>query len=64
LYEKALCFLQTKNTNVFNATRKSFGKLIDHFILGGNEINLIADANGELKIVGEQGKKKHKKKRS
>ncbi len=62
MYEKALCFLRTKNTSVCNATGKSFGKLIDHFILGGNETNLIADANGELKIVGEKGKKKHEKK--
>ncbi len=62
MYEKALCFLRTKNTNVWNATRKSFGELINHFILGGNETNLIADANGELMIVGEKGKEKHEKK--
>jgi hypothetical protein len=40
---------------------KAFGKLISHFILGGDKVNLIADANGELNIVGEKGKKKHKK---
>jgi hypothetical protein len=51
-----------KNTGVCNATGKSFGELIDHFIVGGNEMNLIAKANGELKIVGEKGKKKHEKK--
>ncbi len=45
-----------------NATGKSFGELINHFILGGDETNLIADANGELKIVGEKGKKKHEEK--
>ncbi len=40
-----------------NKTGKSFGELIDHFILGGNETNLIADADGDLRIVGEKGKK-------
>ncbi len=62
LYEKAICFIRTKNTRVCNKTGMSFGELIDHFILGGNEINLIADADGELRIVGEKGKKKHEKK--
>jgi hypothetical protein len=62
LYKKALCFLRTKNTEVCNKTGKSFGELINHFILGGNETNLIADADGDLRIVGEKGKKKHKKK--
>jgi hypothetical protein len=62
LYEKALCFLRTKNTGVCNKTGKSFGELIDHFILGSNEMNLIADADGDLRIVGEKGKKKHEKK--
>ncbi len=59
LYEKALCFLQTKKTGVCNKTGKSFGELIDHFILSGNETNLITDADGDLRIVGEKGKKKH-----
>ncbi len=45
-----------------NATRKLFGELIDHFILGDNETNLIADANGERKIIGEMEKEKHEKK--
>jgi hypothetical protein len=62
LYKKALFFLPTKNTSVCNATRKLFGEIINHFILVGDETNLIADANGELKIVGGKGKKKHEKK--
>ena len=45
-----------------NKTGKSFGELINHFILGGDETNLIADADGDLRIVGEKGKKKHEKK--
>ena len=62
MYEKALCFLWTKNTGVCNKTGKLIGELIDHFILGGDETNLIADADGEVRIVGEKGKKKHEKK--
>jgi hypothetical protein len=62
LYKKALCFLQTKNTGVCNKTGKSFGELINHFILGSDETNLIADADDDLRIVGEKGNKKHKKK--
>ena len=62
LYEKALFFLRTKNTGVCNKTGKSFVELIDHFILGSDETNLIADADGKLRIVGEKGKKKHEKK--
>ena len=38
------------------------GELIDHFILGGDETTLIAEADGDLRIVGEKGKKKHEKK--
>ena len=62
LYSKALAFLREKNTGVCRVTNKSFGEVIEYFILGGDETNLIADADGELRIVGEKGKKKHEKK--
>jgi hypothetical protein len=42
---------------VCNKTGKSFGEFIDHFILGGDETNLIADADGDLRIVGENGRR-------
>ena len=61
-YEKAISFLREKNTGICNKTGKQFGELIEHFILGGDETCLIADADGDLKIVGEYGKKKHEKK--
>ena len=32
---------------------------MDHFIVGGNETCLMADVDGNLKIVGEAGKRKH-----
>lgn len=40
---------------------KSFGELIENFLIGGNKTSLIADADGDLRIVGEFGQKKHKK---
>jgi hypothetical protein len=42
---------------VCNSTGKSFAELINHFILGGNEKNLIADADGELKMLENREKK-------
>ncbi len=47
---------------VCNKIDKSFGEVIEYFILGGNETCLIADADRDLRIVGERGKKKHEKK--
>ncbi len=54
--------MQEKNTVVCNKTGKSFREIIEYFILGGNETCLIADADRDLRIVGERGRKKHKKK--
>lgn len=61
MYGKALQFLREKNTGVCRKTGKSFGELIEHFIIGGDETCLIADADGDMKIVGEFGRKKHEK---
>ena len=44
------------------APATKFGELIEHFILGSDDTCLIADADGDLKVVGEYGKKKHEKK--
>jgi hypothetical protein len=54
--------LQEENTGVCNKTGKSFGEVIEYFILGGNETCLIADTDGDLRIVRERGRKKHEKK--
>ena len=60
--EKAIGILREKNKGVCNVTGKSFGELIEHFIIGGDETNLICDADGDMKIIGEFGRKKHEKK--
>ena len=41
---------------------QNFGELIDYFIVGGDETNMQADADGSLKILGQVGVKKHEKK--
>ena len=60
--EKAMSILREKNTGVCNKTGETFGELMEHFIIGGDETNLIADADGDMKIIGEFGRKKHEKK--
>jgi len=61
-YGHAISFLREKNTGICNKTGKQFGKLIEHFILGGDETCLLADIDGDLKILGKTGRKKHEKK--
>ena len=59
LYAEALRFLREKNTGVCRRTGKSFGEVIGYFIAGGDETCLMADANGNLRVVCEVGKTKH-----
>ncbi|KAL7528028.1 LOW QUALITY PROTEIN: hypothetical protein ACHAXR_004391, partial [Thalassiosira sp. AJA248-18] len=54
--DKAYKTLLERNTGT---CRKQF---LEHFIIGLDETNLQADADGDRKIIGEFGKKKHEKK--
>ena len=56
-YEEALNWLRQKNTGFCNRTGKQFGEVIEHFVLGGDEKNLIADADGDVKILGDAMKR-------
>ena len=38
-------------------TGKHFGKLIEHLVIGGDKTNLIMDADGDLKIIGDAWKR-------
>ena len=60
-YEKSLDFLRKHNTGTCPKTGKTFGELIEHFVLNGDETNLMADNDGNVKIIGEFGRQKHKK---
>ena len=56
-YEEALNWLRQKNTGVCNRTGKQFGEVIEHFVLGDDETNLIDDADGDVKILGDAMKR-------
>ena len=58
----ALDFLRKHNTGLCNLTGKTFGELIDYFVIGADEACLMADAHGNLRIVGAADKKKHERK--
>ena len=36
-------------------------EVVDHFVVGYDEANMIANADGTVKIVGEFGRRKHEK---
>jgi hypothetical protein len=38
---------------------KTFGEVIDHFVVGYDKANMIANADGTVRIVGEFGCRKH-----
>ena len=57
--EKGLDFLCRKNTRVCRKTDMTFGEFICYFVVGYDELCLMGDANGEHKILGEAGKRKH-----
>jgi len=50
-------FLRDKNLGL-TPDGKSFGEVMDHFLLGGDETCFQA-SNGEVKIIGNKQKAKH-----
>ena len=60
--ENSLEILRTRNTGVCKRTVKSFGEIIDHFIIGGGKTYLIAEADESMKIIEDFVRKKHEKK--
>ena len=60
-YRKALDFLRKHNTGVCQKTGKSFGEIIDHFVVGANEACLMTDNHGNFRIIGAADKKKHER---
>ena len=53
--------LEDKNTGRCNMSGKSFPLLMGHFIIGLDEMCLMSDQHGGLKIIGSADKKKHEK---
>jgi hypothetical protein len=57
--DSALKQLRKLNTGL-TPDGKSFGEVMPHFVIGGDETSLLA-SNGEVKIIGDKKKKKHEK---
>ena len=53
--------LRTLNTGKCNKSGQTFGELIGHFIIGLDEMCLMSDTHGNLRIIGAAEKKKHEK---
>ena len=60
-YENCLNILRNKNVGKCKKSGKSFGEVIQHFIIGGDESNFMASHNGDAYVIGSVGKKKHEK---
>ena len=61
-FKAGLAFLRKHNTGTCPVSGKTFGEVIDHFVVGGDETCLMSDSNGDLKIVGAKHKRKHERK--
>lgn len=61
-FQMALNQLRMLNTGLCQKSGKTFGELIDHFVIGADEACLLADAHGSVKILGAADKKKHERK--
>ena len=61
-YGSALDVLRTRNTGVCRLSGKSFGELIQYFVVGGDETYLMACEEGTILVISSAGRKKHEKK--
>jgi hypothetical protein len=62
MYDSALNELRCRNTGVCNLTGKTFGELIHHFIVGGDETCFMGCEQGTVKVIAAAGRSKHEKK--
>lgn len=53
--------LETKNTGLCKKSNKSFPWVMEHFIIGLDEMCLMSDAHGDLHVIAAADKKKHEK---
>ena len=59
--EHAYSELRKLNTGVCKKSGNTFGEVIQHFIIGGDESCFMASANGDCRVIGSVGKKKHER---
>jgi len=50
-------FLREKNCVVCAKTKKTFGELMKHFIIGLDEMCIMSDVRGSLRVIGSAEKK-------
>ena len=57
------CFnsMREKNVGRCNKSQRTFGEVMHHFVVGLDEMCLMSDAHGNLRIIGAAEKKKHEK---
>lgn len=53
--------MRDQNTGRCKKSNKSFGEVIQHFIVGLDEMCLMSDMHGNLRVIGAAGKTKHEK---
>ena len=53
--------LRRKNGRLCKNTGKKFGELMQHFVLSIDESCIMADAGGNIKIIGAADRKNHEK---
>ena len=56
-YESCLDLLKKRNTGVCKKSGKSFGEVMHHFIIGGDESCFMASVNGDFRVIGLRNKK-------
>ena len=56
-YQEGLNFLREKNTGRCRKLGRIFGEVIQHFIIGGDKIFLMANADRYMKIIGDAQKR-------
>ena len=61
-FDRSLDILRAKNTGLCKKSGLPFEEVMEHFLIGLDEACLIADADGNIKILGEFGRRKHEKK--
>ena len=61
-FDRCLDVLREKNTGLCKKSGLSFEEVMEHFLIGLDEACLIADADGNLKILPEFGRRSHEKK--
>ena len=59
--EEQYKFLRETNIGICKKSGKTFGEVMAHFIIGLDEMCIMSDAHGNLKVIGAFDRQKHEK---